>query len=153
MWVMKLTKFLSVVVGLVLGLMVAKENALALMVSRVGNLVLVPTSTPTPKLNVIKVGNLQLVPTATPTLGLVKLPIKLRPVATMVPTGPAPSITGEVLPTLTPTAVAATANQTKSTPQDSRDNLTFWFLLITIGLLAVIIVVQAWPRKDEEDKE
>jgi hypothetical protein len=29
--------------------------------------------------------------------------------------------------------------------------MTFWFLVVTIGLLAVIIVVQAWPKKDGEE--
>ena len=47
-------------------------------------------------------------------------------------------------PTATVTAQPAVAGQ-------SGNNMTFWFLMATIGLLAVIIVVQAWPRKNKEE--
>lgn len=45
---------------------------------------------------------------------------------------------------LSPTAAVTVIND------GDQDNLTIWFLGATIGLLLIIIVAQAWPKKDEE---
>jgi hypothetical protein len=53
--------------------------------------------------------------------------------------------------TITPTespAVTATITAQPMPTTSGGSNMTFWFLMATIGLLAVIIVVQAWPKKD-----
>jgi len=37
--------------------------------------------------------------------------------------------------------------------ESEQKSLSFWFLVVTIGLLAMIIVIQAWPQKKEEEGE
>jgi hypothetical protein len=75
--------------------------------------------------------------------------IRIEPSSTPVVTinlTPTEEITPTESPTLTPTA---TIQPTTANPGGK--DMTFWFLVVTIGLLAVIIVVQAWPKKTEEE--
>jgi len=78
--------------------------------------------------------------TKTPTLKLSPTPSgnEISPTSAEATTSESP------LATATVTAQPATASQTGN-------NMTFWFLVVTIGLLAVIIVVQAWPKKNQEE--
>jgi hypothetical protein len=114
-----------------------------------GNLRLIPTATPTS--STIKLGtSLRLIPTATPTLTLIKLPtLKLKPLGTITPTE-SPTPTEEITPTENPT-LTPTATIQPTTTNPGGNDMTFWFLVVTIGLLAVIIVVQAWPKKNDEE--
>jgi hypothetical protein len=149
---MKLTKFLGLVMlGVVLFLVSEKE----ILAFTVPNIRVVPSNTPTPTVALInKLGNLRLVSTATPTPAIVKLPIKARTLVTLTPTvSPTPSVE-EVFITEEPTASPTVSLMLSPTITDqpvavTTNNMTFWFLIITIGLLAVIIIIQAWPRKDD----
>jgi hypothetical protein len=76
-----------------------------------------------------------------PTLTSTKTP---TPKISLTPTEEIPS------PTESSTATATITAQPTVVAQ-SGNNLTFWFLVATIGLLAVIIIVQAWPRKNGEE--
>lgn len=53
-------------------------------------------------------------------------------------------------PLIEPTIVLSPTAGVTAVNDDDQDNLTIWFLGATIGLLLIIIVAQAWPKKDEE---
>ena len=113
-------------------------------------------------------------PTPTPTSNLklfITPKISLRPLATSTPTS-TPTITptstatptanpsATIAPTQTPAAITSVVTATptlkpETTPEVKANNsqMTVWFLLVTIGLLAVIIFVQALPKKDNQDEE
>ncbi|HOZ81191.1 MAG TPA: hypothetical protein PK370_03150 [Candidatus Woesebacteria bacterium] len=126
-----------------------------------------------PNIEVIKL----ITPTPTPTTGL-KLYITPRisikplitstpttaPTATLTPTSsptstPSVNPSTTVAPTQTPAVVTSivtatpTSAEVTSTTKPDNSQMTVWFLLITIGLLAVIIFVQALPKKDNQDEE
>lgn len=103
-------------------------------------------------------------PSATPTVGLYKrveisiVPIstvKITPTMTATPTLTeitteetiTPGVTKAEEPVVTPEITVPT----ETVNNDNTNRLTFWFLIVTIGLLAVIIIVQAWPRSEEEN--
>ena len=82
-------------------------------------------------------------PTKIPTA---KPKVSLTPTIEATPTESIPvTPTENPILTSTPTTGSVLANN------QSGNNMTFWFLVVTIGLLAVIIVVQAWPRKGKEE--
>jgi len=161
---MKQKKVLGIISGLFL-LMIISKPARALTVQRANTNLFFPTNTPVPTLvSIKKIGtdlNLQLIPTATPTSSSIKLPIKLRPIVTLSVTATVtPKISPKVTPTITETAVTPTENPLETatitafpttTATQTGNNMTFWFLVVTIGLLAVIIIVQAWPKKGGEE--
>jgi hypothetical protein len=149
---MKQTKAVSVLFGLFVSMMLASPVK-AVTVVQINpnvekNIQLLPTATPT--LIPIKIIHLNL-PTATPTLSLIKLPIKLRPIATLTPTAAKSSPTSTATAVVTAPATATAVPTTAAVNNQTGNNMTFWFLLATVGLLAVIIIVQAWPKKDEEE--
>jgi hypothetical protein len=165
MQVMKHTKIAGFVLGFGLMLVVWVTETEALVpVREVNDLLLKPTATPT-SISIKKVIDPNLVrvlTTNTPTL-VPPTPITTVATPTDIPTltqtsvSPTESVLGEQIePTVEPTA---TNTPTTSTPTPavkdtaSNNNLTFWFLLATVGLLAIIIVIQAWPSKEKEDKE
>jgi hypothetical protein len=149
---MKQIKVLGLIFGFVLGLMILKGNVSALTIP---NIRVIPSNTPTPA--TIKLGKVRLLPTATPIIvKKVVDPNLIKVVTTDTPTSklsPTPSNT-EISPTeevLSPTEnPTATVTAQPAATGQSGSNMTFWFLMATIGLLAVIIVVQAWPKKNEE---
>lgn len=44
-------------------------------------------------------------------------------------------------------SIKATELISETKVSEKPDNLLFWFLLATVGLLAIIVVIQAWPDK------
>ncbi len=80
--------------------------------------------------------------TVTPTKNIT---VTTTPSSTAEITSTEPTSEPKPTETLTPTITTAPA-KTQS------ENLTMWFLIITIGLLAMIIVIQAWPRKEKEEE-
>jgi hypothetical protein len=146
---MKQTKFIGMILGLFLLAVVCQPvRALVPLVntSNLKTIQLVPS--PTPTLSLIKLGNLHLIATATPTLALIKLPGKLKPIVTLAPTITPTTI--KVSPTASQLGGQATVTA-DPTVGHAGSNMTFWFLMATVGLLVVIIVVQAWPKKDIEE--
>jgi hypothetical protein len=120
-----------------------------------------PSNTPTPTLikiqKIIDPNVFKIIATSTPTL-----PAKLTVTPTTAPTDtPTPKISLTPTPTASQlggqatekpvTGLAATITTQPTPVAQTGNNMTFWFLIITIGLLAVIIMVQAWPRKDKEE--
>lgn len=118
------------------------------------NIRLKATATPTAKLILNQnLKQILLIPSSTP------IPTKdLQPTVTFAVTKvPTPTIEATItetsVPTLQPTeSPSPTAGLTVINDGDS-DNLTIWFLAATIGLLLVIVVAQAWPRKDDKDDQ
>jgi len=120
---------------------------------------ILPTATPTSKFIInkeIRPDTFQLVSTAVPTA-----------VVEVVTATPAPGVTTEIKPTPTtaveptvtltqePTVVSTTGTIVPTIsplPTNNGNNLTMWFLIATIGLLVLIVLVQAWPKKNSEDK-
>lgn len=78
--------------------------------------------------------------------------VTIAPTITVTPImakiSPTESATAIISPTISPTGTTATSQPTGTI---NNNNMTFWFLVVTIGLLAIIIIVQAWPRKDNEE--
>lgn len=100
----------------------------------------------------------QIIPTATPSMVLIRVPslkiIKVVKTETSTPTvSVEPLVTTEPLatPTMTLTLTPTLTPVPTTTEDGSGSKLTFWFLVTTIGLLAVIIVIQAWPKNDDSD--
>ena len=108
--------------------------------------------------------NIKLIlPTATPTLLPIKvikpiLKVSIMPIVTAKLTPALTSTpiltvtpTEEIAPTITTTLTAIVEPSVTLAPMKttSNDDLSKWFLIITAGLLTLIIVVQAWPSKDE----
>jgi hypothetical protein len=131
-------------------------------------LALVPNIRVVTPTKIILIENVRQVSTNTPTPTTNLLPNNVRKIVTMAPkvteTIPPTLVPSEIptptefvaTPTNDPTAVTtvAVSKEISDNSTKSQDNLTFWFLVVTIGLLAVIILIQAWPKKDEgEEKE
>jgi len=107
------------------------------------------------------------IPTPTSIIKL-KLPIKellplgtTNPTVTIAPTSATESPTVTQKPDDTPTSIivvvtaSPTPQQPTATPTidettKNENGLTTWFLGATIGLLVIIILAQAWPKKKEE---
>jgi len=113
-----------------------------------------PTATPTPIIfkKIDPNINLQLIPTATPTLGT-KLTVTPEPtLGTKLTVTPEPTLDSKL--TVAPTqngveispSVAATKTEEKLA---NKQDLSRWFINITLGLLVLIIITQSWPKKKE----
>ncbi len=152
----KIIIFLGLMVSL---LVMSMRTAQAITVYQIQpriSLTLLPTNTPTPK-PTIKVGKIipliSLIPIATSTPTITPAPTNtIAPVATLTLT-PTKEETPTVEVTKTIKDMGATveptkeSTQTTETPdQTSGKNTTSWFTIITIGLLGLIVVVQAWPK-------
>jgi len=124
------------------------NKALAL-VSRVqDNIKLIPTATPTPIIykKIEPNVNLQLVVTVTPT----QTPVVITQVVTQAIKKVTPTET-ELSPIITQvpsTESSLVATKTAEKPE-SKENLSRWFINITLGLLVLIIIIQSWPKKKE----
>jgi hypothetical protein len=159
--VMKHTKWFWYVVVIASFYVISGRDAGAVV--QINNLRLLPTATPT-SISIQKVINPNLIkvlststpapelPTTNPTITSTVTPTITQAVDT-----PTESVLGEQTetiaePTATNTPAATTSTPTANDPGNN-SNLTFWFMLITVGLLAVIIVIQAWPGKGSDDGE
>jgi hypothetical protein len=145
---MKQTKVLGIIFGLfLLTFVVQPAKALVPLVNTnaLKNIQPVPTNIPTPLLikKIINPNLIKLISTSTPA-PTVQPTVNPKLSPTVTPTIAEVTTTPTENPTATVTAQPAATGQSGS-------NMTFWFLIATIGLLAVIIVVQAWPKKNEED--
>lgn len=141
---MKLTKL---ALGLVLVSLFSTRSVDALVPVRINpNLKILPTATPTLAIKPLKNVTLRLLPSAKPSI---------TPTSTPEATVTLTTITEKPTPTITETptkaeTITATAVQAKPS---STDDMSKWFLVITVGLLTLIIVVQAWPEKIDKDQE
>jgi hypothetical protein len=116
-----------------------------------------PTATPVVQLQkAVDLQQFELVPSNTPVPTKILLPIRPNVTFSLVNTvTPAKAVTpteeSTLSPTLQPTIdLSPTAALTVINDGD-QDNLTIWFLAATIGLLLIIVVAQAWPKKDEDN--
>lgn len=155
---MKHTKIAGFVFGLLFLLMVSTRDSKALVpIKRVDDLLLKPTATPTSKIILQKQidPNLKKIVTSIPTSVPPTVTMTSTPSVTPTIAEPTQEPTGEVLseqiePINEPTPTKTVTPTTTTTPTETQSNsLTMWFLIITIGLLALIIVIQAWPRKEK----
>lgn len=107
----------------------------------------------------------QLLPTATPTkIIIIKKEIdtniiqNLKLINTLTPTPKTVVVTTVVTPTPenTPMPTLEEKNEITVTPEptlmtkkaDEKSDMSLWFMGITIAALAVIVLVQAWPKKN-----
>ena len=153
------TKILGLGMGLVALLAVGVRDARAILSTDLNkNIQLIqPTATPTLSL-IRKEINLDLLPTATPTSIIVRKvidPNLIKAIDTSTPKPTATKAIEDITPTITkePTAVVTVAPTVAVASEKTDNNLIYWFLLVTIGLLAVIIVVQAWPKSEKKEEE
>ncbi|MCX6726458.1 MAG: hypothetical protein NTY75_01430 [Candidatus Shapirobacteria bacterium] len=109
-----------------------------------------PTPTPVPTkalLQIVPRGSLKLINTVVPT---VKPTETIAPTKTVTPTN-AVTVTETPAPTLQPTVDLSPTVEVTAINDGDQDNLTIWFLAATIGLLLIIVIAQAWPKKENED--
>jgi len=136
---MKYTQF-GLFLGLFFFLGVEKVMAWTLIDPNIKIVTLAPTATPTPVI-IKKIDpsdlNFKLVSTVTPTATLTPTPVVVTKVITQTVTQ-APSVEPSV-------AVTQTEEKT-----ENKVDLNKWFMGITIGLLALIMVIQFWPGKKKD---
>lgn len=159
MLVMKHTKIAGFVLGLWL-ILINLTDAWALVPLReVDDLLIKPTATPTSKIilqKIIDPNLIKVLTTSTPTSVPPTVTVTSAPTVTPTVAEPTKEPTGEVLseqvePTSEPTPTETVAPTSTTTPTNTQNNMTMWFLIVTVGLLAAIIVIQAWPRKEKEE--
>lgn len=86
-------------------------------------------------------------------LGLfVCVPVGVQAVTAVSTETVIPTLEVTLTPTIQPTIDLSPTVGVTAINDDDQDNLAIWFLAATVGLLLIIIVAQAWPKKDEEDQ-
>jgi hypothetical protein len=156
---MKHTKLAGFVVGFVFLFTIFVKESEALVPLPRTLVTIVPSPTPLIIRKIIDQNIFKVISTNTPvpTIASVVSPTTLPTDKPLSSTTPKQTESDLATPTLTETPTpevtiaVAEPSQTDNTSTKSQDNLTFWFLVVTVGLLAVIIVIQAWPKKNEEE--
>ena len=82
---------------------------------------------------------------------LVASPVNAITLGVVTPTD-AVTVTETPAPTLQPTVDLSPTAEVTAINDGDQDNLTIWFLAATIGLLLIIVIAQAWPKKENEDQ-